>query len=65
VYYGVVSHRDSSSARVTFMNYLAEEVYPEAECITVILDNLNTHDPAAFYERPSRGSNLLQKQKRC
>jgi len=43
---------------VAFMNYLAEEVYPEAECITVILDNLNTHDPAAFYERLSSGSTL-------
>jgi hypothetical protein len=35
---------------VEFMSYLAEEVYPGAERITVILDNLNTHDPAAFYE---------------
>lgn len=32
------------------MSYLAEEVYTEVHCITVILDNLNTHDPAAFYE---------------
>lgn len=35
---------------VEFMSYLSEEVYAEAACITVILDNLNTHDPAAFYE---------------
>ncbi len=35
---------------VAFMRYLAEEVYPEAELITVVLDNLNTHDKASFYE---------------
>ena len=33
-----------------FMRYLAEEVYPEAECITVVMDNLNTHHKASFYE---------------
>jgi len=31
------------------MKYLADEVYPQAECIVVVLDNLNTHTPAAFY----------------
>ncbi len=35
---------------VLFMRYLAEEVYPEAECITVVMDNLNTHHKASFYE---------------
>lgn len=35
---------------VEFMCYLAEDIYAQAEYITVILDNLNTHDPAAFYE---------------
>lgn len=30
--------------------YLAEEVYPEAESIRLVVDNLNTHTPAAFYE---------------
>ncbi len=29
---------------------LAEEVYPEAESIRLVVDNLNTHTPAAFYE---------------
>ncbi len=33
-----------------FMRYLAEEVYPEADCITVVMDNLNTHHKASFYE---------------
>lgn len=32
------------------MQHLAEEVYPEAEKIRVVLDNLSTHTAAAFYE---------------
>jgi hypothetical protein len=32
------------------MQWLAEERYPEAEVIRVVLDNLNTHRPAALYE---------------
>ena len=35
---------------VSFMRYLADEIYPEAELITVVMDNLNTHDKASFYE---------------
>lgn len=35
---------------VQFMRYLSDEVYPEAECITVVMDNLNTHEKASFYE---------------
>jgi hypothetical protein len=30
---------------------LAEEVYPEAEQIRLVCDNLNTHSAASFYER--------------
>lgn len=30
---------------------LADEVYPDAECIRIVCDQLNTHTPAAFYER--------------
>ena len=32
------------------MRKLADEHYPEAEKIRVVLDNLNTHTPAALYE---------------
>jgi transposase len=31
------------------MRELSDEIHPEAEKIIVILDNLNTHTPAAFY----------------
>lgn len=32
---------------------LCEEVYPEAERVRIVCDNLNTHSAAAFYERYS------------
>lgn len=32
------------------MQQLVDEFYPEAERIRVVLDNLNTHTPAALYE---------------
>ena len=31
------------------MRTLSDEIHPEAEKIVVVLDNLNTHTPAAFY----------------
>ena len=31
------------------MRGLSDEIHPEAEKIVVVLDNLNTHTPAAFY----------------
>jgi hypothetical protein len=33
-----------------FMKRVADEFYPHADCIVVVLDNLNTHKPGAFYE---------------
>jgi hypothetical protein len=32
------------------MRWLSEVVYPDAECIHVVLDNLNTHSAASLYE---------------
>ena len=39
---------------------LCEEVYPDAEVVRLVCDNLNTHTPAAFYERypPERARRL-------
>jgi hypothetical protein len=34
----------------TVMKRVADEFYPQAEKIVVVLDNLNTHTPSAFYE---------------
>lgn len=32
------------------MRHLVDELFPEAEKSVVVLDNLNTHDPASLYE---------------
>ena len=32
------------------MRYLLNDLYPQAERIRLVVDNLNTHSPAAFYE---------------
>jgi len=32
------------------MKWLVDEAYPDAECVRVVLDNLNTHTYAALYE---------------
>jgi hypothetical protein len=45
------------------MRYLADELYPEAERIVVVMDNLNTHTPAAFYQvyEPEEARRLIQR----
>jgi transposase len=45
------------------MRKLAEDHYPEAEKIRVVLDNLNTHTPAALYEafEPEEARRILRK----
>lgn len=30
---------------------LVDEVYPDADCIVLVVDNLNIHHPACLYER--------------
>jgi len=35
---------------VTFMKSIVDERYSDADRIRVVLDNLNTHKPTAFYE---------------
>ena len=32
------------------MKWLADEIYPDAEKIIIVCDNLNTHDKSSFYE---------------
>jgi hypothetical protein len=45
------------------MQQLVEGYYPEAEVIRVVMDNLNTHTPAALYETflPAEAHRLLQR----
>jgi transposase len=45
------------------MQWLVDERYPEADMIRVVLDNLNTHKPAALYEafEPVEARRILKK----
>ena len=45
------------------MKELVDELYPNAERIRVVMDNLNTHNPAALYEafKPQEARRLLNK----
>ncbi len=45
------------------MQELVDIHYPKAEVIKVVMDNLNTHSPAAFYEvfEPSEARRILSK----
>lgn len=43
-----------------FIKRIADEMYPDAEKITLVMDNFNTHDASAFYEtfEPEQAKNL-------
>jgi hypothetical protein len=45
-----VTERRTRADWAEAMRVLADQHYPTAERITVVLDNLNTHGPASFYE---------------
>jgi len=46
-----------------FIKEIADEHYPEADVITLVMDNLGTHTPGAFYERfePAEAKRLLDR----
>jgi hypothetical protein len=45
------------------IQYLVDEVYPHAECIRLVLDNLNTHTYASLYDtfEPAEARRLCRK----
>jgi hypothetical protein len=45
-----VTERRTKRDYAEVLRYLVEERYPEAECICVVQDNLNTHTAGALYE---------------
>ena len=47
----------------TVMKQVSDVLYPQAEKIIVVLDNLNTHTPSAFYETfaPEEARRLVQR----
>jgi hypothetical protein len=59
----MVTRRRTKEEFADCMRYLVDEVYPDATCIRVVLDNLNTHNPAALYEtfEPAEAKRILDK----
>jgi len=45
------------------MRYLVDELFPDAEVVVVVQDNLNTHTPAALYEafEPAEAKRILDR----
>lgn len=56
-----ISDRRTTEDWVNFMQQLVDEHYPDVDCLRVVLDNLNTHDPTAFYDylSPAEARRLL------
>jgi hypothetical protein len=46
-----VTNQRTSQDFAEFLRALSDEIYPEAEKIVLVTDNLNTHSPACLYER--------------
>jgi DDE superfamily endonuclease len=46
-----------------FLKFLADEVYPDAEMIVLVTDNLNTHKTACLYEvfKPEEARRLAER----
>jgi len=46
-----------------FLQIVSDELYPEVERITLVVDNLNTHRPACLYEAfaPEEAFRLMQR----
>jgi hypothetical protein len=45
-----VTDRRTRKDWAEFMREVSDDLYPQAEVIVAVIDNLNTHVPAAFYE---------------
>jgi hypothetical protein len=45
------------------MRWLVDIAYPDADCVEVVLDNLNTHKPASLYEAfpPAEANRILKR----
>lgn len=58
----VTDHRTKVDWAIA-MRELVDDYFPEAERITVVMDNLNTHSPSSFYEAfaPQEAKRLLNR----
>jgi hypothetical protein len=46
----VITERRTALDFAAFLKHLADDIYAEAERITLVQDNLNTHSPASLYQ---------------
>lgn len=58
-----VTHQRTKLDFACCMKALTDEYFPEAETVKVVMDNLNTHTPAALYEayKPEEASRISKK----
>ena len=58
----VTDHRKKTSLGF-FIKELVDEMYPEAEKITLVMDNLNTHNGSSLYEafEPQEAKRILDR----
>ena len=45
-----VTSRRTKRDFAKFIRHLVDRVYPEAKCLKLVMDNLNTHNESALYE---------------
>lgn len=59
----VLTERHTMKDFAHLMRWLVDAAYPEAEWIDIVLDNLETHKPAALYETfpPAEARRILKK----
>ena len=58
-----VSGRRTAQDWAQTIKWLCDEVYPQAEKIVLVQDNLNTHTPASLYEAFEPGEALRLKER--
>jgi len=58
-----VTEKQRKTEWATVMKQVSDGLYPQAEKILVVLDNLNTHTPSAFYEtfEPEEARRLVER----
>jgi hypothetical protein len=58
-----VTERRTAKDLAEVLRWLVEDVYPEADKVVVVMDNLNTHKPASLYEafEPERARRIAEK----
>ena len=59
----VITERRTKLDYAHVMRYLVDELFPEADQVVIVQDNLNTHTPAALYEafEPAEAKRILDR----